>query len=481
MTVTTPRPYQVEALGKLHGAWRSKNRVCVVAPTGAGKTVIAENIVARLLSEGQRVVFFAHRRELILQTAKRFERAFPGLVGMVMADEPLHVDRPVQIVSVQTCLTRECWPDAAYVILDECHHYASDDWKQVDEHYSAAKVVGLTATPARADGRALTMFEDLIVVAQYSELIAQGFLVPCKAYQPPNILKSGIAQDPLKAWKSLANGQTTFAFFKTIKRNQKLAEEFKRAGIPSAAVYAGMSARERDYVIQCAADGRIKVLFSDSALTEGVDIPRAKVALIGRVFQHATNYLQACGRVLRPFEDLRLATIIDLTGSTLIHGLPTEDRTYSLDGKGITRTSVTPLKNCPKCGATILSAYQVCPECGYDFSAQKIEKQVKIWNLELREVYAGDATAPDKKRAEWERLLGVSSVHGWTVSWALREYGKLFSDKPDMSLISWERKLHEYKSLKQIANVRGYKPGYVFVRFKDMFGHPPPKEWSSAA
>lgn len=479
---TQARQYQTNAVDQVFAHWQAETRaVCLVAPTGAGKTVMAEMTVARILEQHGKTVFFAHRTELIDQTYDRFSRAFPGLVGKVQASSETDPSRPIQVASIQTCLKRDCWPDATHLILDECHHYESEEWQAVDAHYAESRVVGLTATPARQDGRALDTYKALVVAANYSELLQDGFLASCKAYQPPNILKSGIAQQPIKAWQ-LYNPKrlTTFAFGRSVKYCAQQVEIFKNAGIPTAQISYKTPTGERRYIIDCAREGKIVVLWSDTALTEGVDVARAKCALLARGFQHATPYLQAGGRVLRPWNNEQ-AIIIDLCGSTLIHGLPTEDRTYSLDGKhGIQRTSIAPLKNCPKCGATILAAYQDCPECGYHF-ATKEQRAPKIWDLELREVYLGDATPVERKHKEWMRLLDLSSERGWGVSFALKEYHKLFADTPDMSVISWERRLEEFRQLQSFAKARGFKSGWAAVRFKQMFGTWPPRAWSNAA
>jgi hypothetical protein len=185
--------------------------------------------------------------------------------------------------------------------------------------------------------------------------------------------------------------------------------------------------------------------------------------------------LQAAGRVLRPWESEE-AILIDLCGSTLIHGLPTEDRVYSLDGKGIQRTSLAPLRNCPKCGATILSAYTDCPECGHHFKAAE-KRQPKIWDLELKEVYSGESTPIEAKLKEWKRLLAWSEQRSLSVSIALREYHKLFADDPDMSLVGADRKRAEFDALAKTAEERGYKKAWALIRFKQIFGHNPPSNW----
>src|SRR5690606_41713112 len=99
------------------------------------------------------------------------------------------------------------------------------------------------------------------------------------------------------------------------------------------------------------------------ALTETVDDTAARTVILDRCCQHVGMYLQIVGRVLRPHPEKPDAILVDLTGATLQHGLPTEDREFGLAGEGIRRTSPTPLRNCAQCGACIPSAQRTCPEC----------------------------------------------------------------------------------------------------------------------
>jgi superfamily II DNA or RNA helicase len=286
----------------------------------------------------------------------------------------------------------------------------------------------------------------------------------------------GLALDPYKAWERYAKGQRTFGFANSVKNCEKFTQSFRDAGVPCATVEANTPKAERKHIISLFSRGDITALWSVSALTEGVDVIEASCAIVARTFQKPSGFLQGCGRVLRSAPGKTEAIIIDLTGATLIHGLPTEDREYSLDGEGIKRTSEAPLRNCLSCGATVLSAYPVCPECGYEFP-KATRQEIKIYSFELRAVFAGQATASVHKQNEFKRLLAWSKERGWGVSWAVKEYRTLFNEGPDMSLVDEARRYLEWCQLQKVGYARSFKPGFVYARYKALFGENPPKQW----
>jgi len=471
------RPYQSETVEKVYAEWTKSRRVLLVAPTGAGKTRLAEEFVVRFTAQGQRVVFIAHRRELIRQAAERLRRSIGVLdVGLVAPGEELCLHAPVQVATVQTLLARSLRPEADLIILDEAHHYVADDWSQLAASYPHAKVLGLTATPERQDGRPMgDMFESLVVAAKYSELIRDGHLVPCRVFQPPaDFAGDGLAQDPIAAWQRYADGARTFWFCRTVEDAYETAKKLCELGIPAACIEAKTEKAERDELLDRFARGGLVVLTNVYALTEGVDVPAARCCLLARSCGHVGPYLQMAGRVLRPHKDKADAILIDLSGATLRHGLPTEDREYSLEGNGIRRTSPTPLRNCLQCGATFPSYDRKCPECGYEAPQEK--KHVRIYDLELQAVFAGAATPGDAKQREYRRLRQLGKTRGWSLYFVQKEYKKLFGELPIISDASIDEQRDEYVKLTLLQRQRGFKPGFVSVRFKEMFG-----SWPSAA
>jgi len=465
------RPYQERTVESVFEAWRSSRRVLLVAPTGAGKTRLAEEFVARAQRSDERVLFIAHRRELIRQATERL-RLSQGhfAVGMIAPGEELTIEAPIQVATVQTLLARELRPDAQLIIFDEAHHYVADDWQKLSSAYPNARTLGLTATPERQDGRPLgDMFDALVVAAKYTELIRDGHLVPARVYQPPAEYNGdGLAQDPIAAWQRYGEGSRTFWFCRSVEDAYETAEKLRAIGVPAGTIEAQTPKGERDDLLDQFARGGLVVLTNVYALTEGVDVPAARCCLLARGCGHVGPYLQMAGRVLRPYPGKQDAILIDLTGATLRHGLPTEDREYSLDGNGIQRTSKTPVRSCLKCGATFPSYESKCPACGYEPPIET--KSVKIWDLELQAVFAGADTPGTAKQREYRRLRDLGRARGWALYFVQKEYKKLFGELPVITDATLEEQRAEYARLVQLQTERGFKPGFVAVRYKEMFG-----------
>ncbi len=337
----------------------------------------------------------------------------------------------------------------------------------------------LTLAKTQDEKKALgDCFDRLVVAAQYSELLRDGYLVPMRVYQPPDIPGNGYAQDPLKSWERYADNTQTFAFFTQVEEADEWRKKFDAAGIPSALVHAKTTNFERQSALDDFRRGKVKVLFNVFVFTEGTDVPAAETILLARQCGHVSTYLQIAGRALRPSPGKTTAKLIDLTGASLIHGLPLEDRIYSLEGNGIKRTSETPLKQCLQCGATILSAYRVCPECKYTFPHDP-KRDPTIYDWALTEVFAGEQTPTEAKDREYTRLRRLARVKGYGVAWVGREWKKLFGKMPDFVDVTDDEKRAEFRRLQLIGVQKGFKPGFAGVVYKQTFGAWPPRAWNA--
>jgi DNA repair protein RadD len=155
------RPYQAEVIGRFDAEVAAgRRRVLLVAPTGAGKTVIACTIVGEAAAKGLRILFLAHRRELIQQASRKlFSLGVDH--GIVQAGFPSRPAERVQIASIQTLYARAVrtrkieLPAAELLIIDEAHHCPARTYRQLVRAYSEAVILGMTATPCRSDGRGL--------------------------------------------------------------------------------------------------------------------------------------------------------------------------------------------------------------------------------------------------------------------------------------------------------------------------------------
>jgi DNA repair protein RadD len=435
---------------------------------------MGEELVLYAVAQWGNVLWVVHTRELVMQAADRMQKA--GLrVGIIAPGFPYDTDAEVQVATIQTLSAKEdVRPPADLFVWDEAHHAKAEEWAKLAAHYSGAFHLGLTATPERQDGKPLgDMFDALVVAAQYSELLKAGHLVNCRVYQPPSIFGNGLAQDPLVALQRYApEGSRGFVFNASVALANETAAKFTAAGIATEAISFKAPGWQRAMFLEQFAQKKLAYLTNQNVLTEGVDVPDAQVCMLASACSHVSGFLQKVGRVLRPSAGKPHAIVIDLSGATLIHGMPTEDRIYSLDGKGIKRTSVAPMKSCPQCGATILAAYPVCPECSYEFPRAQ-RKGPRIYDLALVEVYAGAETPEDAKRREYKRLRALQKSRGFSLYFVVKSYKDLFGVAPTIDDATDAERHEELQRLNALAASKGFKSGFAKVRYKQLFGQWP--------
>ena len=251
------RPYQIQALERVQARIAAGvRRIVIVLATGGGKTPIAVQIILEAISRGQYVLFLAHRRELISQTYRRLVQmgVREAEVGVLMGNDPRR--RPgakVQVASVDT-LRNRAKPRADIVFVDECHRALARSYQEISAHYPDAVHLGLTATPYRADGRGRgDAYQELVVVASPSELIAEGFLVAPSVFTVPRehlpdlssvhiragdyeskqledaVNRKALIGNIVEHWVQLANGKRTVAFAVSVEHSKHIAERFREA------------------------------------------------------------------------------------------------------------------------------------------------------------------------------------------------------------------------------------------------------------
>jgi len=387
------RPYQLDAIERVRAEVRQGcKRVLVCAPTGAGKTVIGAEIMRSAFAAGSRSLFIAHRREILGQTAAKLEQA--GIpeheIGIVMAGDARR--RPgarVHVASIDTLRNRQIGAPHL-VFVDEAHRALAQSYVDVSARWPEAVHLGLTATPTRLDGKAMAKaYDALVVVASVGELIGQGFLAQPRVFTVPagklpdlrGVKSTGgdynskqlaervntgvLVGDIVEHWLAKAENRRTVCFAVSVEHSRAIVARFVEAGIAAEHLDGETPEDERAAILARLKSGETRIVSNVMVLTEGWDMPEVKVLIAARPTQSLVVWLQQAGRILRPWGGEQ-PLILDHAGCARQHGLPHEDREWTLDGPKRRRGKATEdcAKMCDSCLAVMPLGARVCPECG---------------------------------------------------------------------------------------------------------------------
>lgn len=445
------RPYQQTAVTQLRESYLTGHRAPLfVLPTGGGKTFVFSYVALNAVERGRRVCILVHRRELLLQASGSL-RSMGVKHGLIAPGFNRTTDM-VQIASVQTLSQRMKKQPLAFdlIIVDEAHHAVAGTWAAIRQHFPNSRLLGVTATPVRSDGRGLDgVFDDMIMGPSMAELIDLGFLVKPVVYAPPSAIdlsgvrkrggdfdqrqvaervdKPSITGDVVAHYRKLAGGKPAIAFCASVAHAEHVAAEFRIAGFKAQSVDGNTAPAERAEAIARLGRGDLHVLTSCDIISEGTDVPVVSAAILLRPTQSLGLYIQQVGRALRPAPGKDRAIILDHVGNVLRHGMPDEDRAWTLEGTArggmkADNDNVPSVKQCEKC-YFVFKPQPVCPSCGH----QHIIKQREVQQTEGNLVEIDAAAAAAMKR-ERQREIGSART---------------------------------LEALEEVARKRGYKPGWA--------------------
>lgn len=436
-----------------------------VLPTGGGKTVVFTHIAEGVIAKQNRALILVHRQELLKQTSKALQKQgiLHGIINPKFRSNPL---AQIQVGSVQTVVKRlhKINKDFDLIVIDEAHHAAAESWAKIVAAIPAAKILGVTATPVRSDGKGLGkhvggLFDKLIQGPQIAELIAEGYLKVPKVFGSREILdltdvktirgdyeksqlekkinQNFVTGDAVKEYSRICPGLPAVVFCVSIRHAEEVAQKFVEAGWAAASIDGNMSDSERSARLEGLEDGSLQILTSCDLIGEGIDIPAVSACICLRPTKSLGLWLQMTGRALRPYEGQEIAYILDHAGNSLRHGLPDEDRTWSLDGDFYQRKKgdrKSPhVMSCKNCGAVTRYADD-CSECG---SAQLHGARVINERGELAEISAGDLDrlkeegpkVEPKPVRSLEDFAAEAKERGYKLGWAYHRYNAQFKQK----------------------------------------------------
>ncbi len=484
--------------------------------TGGGKTVVASSIIESAVKKNRRVLFIAHRRELIQQTRNKLIAFGVKDSGIIMASEKPRLGAPVQIASIQTLIKREL-PPADLIIIDEAHRAAARSYGSIISNYPKAAIIGLTATPERLDGRGLDdMFEAMVNGQSIKWMIANGFFVQPECYTGLCADLQGVERkgdynaaqlearsntdalvcDIITEWRRRASDRHTIVFASGIKHANHIADEFKANGITAEAVTSKTPKKQREAIFEASSNRKLQVLVNVGIAIEGIDIPSLDCCILARSTLSLTIFLQACGRVARPFPDKKNSIILDHAGCFLEHGLPFSDRVWMLEGRERKKRKRA-LLECEKCskwyesepklwlGTDGKDALNVSPCC---YTAKCLECD-HVFIRKMKSVDVGELDPnPDEPKRPGD--IGIGEVGLKMLACECPKCSALYTDKvphgegferkpvatEDGSMIKMDEETleplrikKEYNRLLALAKSRGYLRGFVWHALTKQF------------
>lgn len=413
-------------------------------------------IARRTTTNGNRVMFLIHRKEVLQQAVKTFNKQ--------------GVNRNLLTAGMVQTLTRRVdkLPIPDVILVDEAHHALAKSYQRILNRFPKAIVLLFTATPHRTGRVQLDQIADDIIVGQsIHELTDKGFLAPFRYFQPPGdfdskLLKRGSTGDftndsmqqamstkifghIVKQYKRIAPGMQAVVYTYSIDSAHKIAAEFNEAGITARSVNGKTPQDMRDHIVRMFRDQRIKILVNVNLFTEGVDLPNVDCVIMARPTASLALYLQFSMRCLNPRPG-KTAIIIDHANNFKTFGYPDDDRDWKRaikSGKQKSKTLLTDpglsIVTCDYCFA-VVKASEVkdgkCPICG---------KPIKVH--EAKPVSDIDLIEASKERQNTIREIVKNDLLKSVANKSVSE-------------------LHSLRELQAYAKLHSYKPGWAWFQAK---------------
>ena len=431
------RDYQQAAIDGLYEYWSSGrgDHPLIVAPTGAGKSLILAKLVQDALEfPGTRILMLTHVAELIAQNAQELHGILPGVdLGIYSAGlGQKRLDRQVTFAGIQSIWQRahDMVPAPDLVLIDEAHLVPKNSATRYGQFLAdlklcnpMVKVVGLTATPYRLDSGYLhkgegALFDGIAYDIPIGMLIDKGYLSPvvskrgkreidltnvgkrggefiesqlAMAASDPELVKATVAEivdlgRDRKSWLIFASG---------VDHAGMIRDEMQEHGIDCEIITGGTAKTDRKERIEDFKAGRLRCLININVLTAGFNAPATDLVALARATESAGLYVQMVGRGTRTAEGKENCLLLDYGGNVQRHGfidaVRVKDKSQGAGGDA-------PVKGCPECETFVPAGARRCPECGHEFPPPELNHGSNAY---------GGAVLSSQVVAEW---VDVDSV-----------------------------------------------------------------------
>ena len=413
------RPFQAKLKAGICALWAAGvMSVLAVSPTGSGKTVLFSDIIN---DEPGAVCAIAHRQELVYQISLALARN--GIRHRIITGDPLVVrecaaahmeefgvsyidpNSRVAVAGVDTLVNKDksdpWFSSVRLVVGDEAHHFLEGNkWGRAVAMFPNARMLGVTASPLRADGRGLGthcggMFDQMVIGPSMRDLINLGFLTEYRVFVPPSDLDltdvpvtdsgdysptklkravhaSHITGDVVTHYLRYAEGKLGVTFAVDVEEASNIAKAFRDAGIPAEVVSSKTPTKLRTQILKRFKKREILQLVNVDLFGEGFDLPAIEVVSMARPTQSYSLFIQQFGRALRLMDGKDVAIIIDHVGNFVrfarMYGPPDQAQDWSLDGRtkdSKPKDGAVLLSVCVNCARPFERIYKACTHCGH--------------------------------------------------------------------------------------------------------------------
>ena len=415
------RNYQQDIFDKATEAFKNGAKgICCVLPCRSGKSYI----MARMIKGAKgNVLVLAHRHTLIKQHKELLD-------GLGVLTENVRVE---SVFTEASRLGRYQPDEVNLIIIDEAHLSEAASYRKVCEYYGCRRVL-FTATPARLDGKPLTLADTLITGITADELIQSGAISEYDYYAPDLNLnvdsvdviagdyhngqiteimcQSAIYGDVLKYYRLLGDNRQAIAYCTSVKHSEQTAQMFLENGISAVSIDGSMSLKERGKKMDLFRKGKVQILCNCNLISEGVTLPNASVALLLRPTCSLPLFIQQACRVLTPVQGKK-AVVIDFVNNVQKHGMPTEEHTWSLTQtvekrKQFNSDGTLNIRQCENCFRCFQG--NKCPYCGAEHIPKGRELK-QIQEVELKKIEAEQKEEAEKQRKEARREQGTCKTY----------------------------------------------------------------------
>lgn len=448
------RPYQIDAVNNIRDSLRTHKSVVFTIGCGAGKSIVAGAIAKAATDKGNRVLFLVHRAELCEQISDTFFNLCN--VNTELCD----------IMMIQTARRRlSKIQKPVLIIVDEAHVF-NQAYEKVFEYFSDSFKIGFTATPCRLNQGGLgNLFEDLLTSVSTRWLIDNKYLSEYRYFSFPLIDTSklhtragefvqeeveklldntAVFSGTVNQYQKITPGKKAMIYCGSIKASKEIVEEFNRNGITAAHVDGTMSKKEREHIVSEYRQGKITVVSNVDLFGVGFDDKDIEVTILLRPTQSLALAVQQNMRCMR-YKEGKTAIILDCCGNVVRHGLPDDNREWTLEPKA-KQANMVKIRECPMCFSVYPPTMQKCPYCGYAAVKEIQRKEKEVVEIDLVEMKRQDdiknTKYTDLTAETWSDVERIRKARGYKIQWAVR-----FAVLHDIAVP------HKYDNMRRIIGV----------------------------